>query len=1044
MNTRFKKWHGWTLLGLAATMALAQPGAALNLPEAVSRAMTTNPEVRSAMENRRAVEQSVETARAGYLPTVDLSTSLGHEYSDNPVNRSLSEPGASLNRGESGIKLNQMLFDGQATRSGVAASASRAAAAGFGYDLVAEGVAIAAADAYLEVMKQRELLQLSSDNVALHKKILGQVRSRHSSGTGSEADIQQTESRLALADANTSALEGSLENALTRYYRIIGEAPARLVQPMPSTDKLPRTLEESLKDAMAHHPAILAATQDLEAAMAQQEAAKSGYWPKVNLEMSANANDNTGGVSGYAKAMAALLRLDYNIFRGGSDNSRKEEAIRRSGQAREQLELARRQVDAGVRDAWKGYLVSQNRVSHLERHQAISKKVTSAYHDQFQRGQRPLLDVLNAENELMSARAALRTEQYALLVNSYRLMAAMGRLRDYLDISPPQTTVASNAPLQPSPAAHVPSSVTPAGVDVLASDAAMPARAGGELPRQSPSHVKEPTNGARVLPSVASAMHPLPDRSVTNMHGGYAVLLGAFASRENVDKLRYRLEQAGFAHFEKRSVVNGRLFFRVFCGPFASMAEAHSAAGRLLKTLGMEVKVVKEKENREREDEEVQSDQPQDQEQTLPVKPVQPKEKRAKPDAKRIKPDTKAPEEVRAAPEQTQKAVPILEQPPVEAVPLDKVITPPVEGSGASVAGETQKPAPEQEQPKVGAKSKKETNKALKKGSATPVEVDLPEIVKGSTGGGAKGQERQPKAPPPEAPREKSEEWFSSPANPVELPSDLGKHLFSAPESRTPAAGDSFWPDGKEATPSWRDAPKGDEPTEGSWRDIPKGDEFRNQDLRRGVPGNDGKSGSGNKPMRSDEEGGIDMAPGPDFVPSPSRGGEERLLGGGQGKADEKGAIRNLDQDLKKWFLPNKDKNKGSKPTQPGTSLQPGMSSPPSEASPKPGASLEGSYSVFLGSFSVPKLAELVSDRTRQSGVPVYQQRTTTGGRSATQVYAGPFPQEETARAVLLKMQKEQDLTDGFVVRAGAQGVDPARHKKRPSAQDLSSVRGDV
>ncbi|MBF0424985.1 MAG: TolC family outer membrane protein [Magnetococcales bacterium] len=1026
MKMRFNTWHGWTLLGLAAALALAQPGAALNLPDAVSRAVTTNPEARAALENHHAVEQGVQAARAGYLPTVDLSTALGREYSDNPTTRGAGEQGVGLNRGESGIKLSQMLFDGQATRSGVAASASRAAAAGFGYDQVAESVALAAAEAYLDVLKQRELLQLASDNVALHKRILTQVRGRVTSGSGNEADIQQTESRLALADATMSALEGSLENALSRYYQVVGEAPTGLIPPVQHAERLPRTLEDALRDALANHPAILIATRELEAAQAQQEGAKSGYWPKVNLEMSANANDNVGGVAGYAKAMAALLRLDYNIFRGGGDDARKEEALRRGNQAREQLELARRHVEEGVRIAWKAYLVSQSRISHLERHQAVSKKVAAAYHEQFQKGHRSLVDVLNAENESMSARSALRTEQYTLMASSCRLMAAVGHLRTYLEIPPVQVASASSS--WPTPAGTAVSASAESSSTTTEKSPATDNKGVGTAPSRSTGGTPDYLPPTSRPPDGSPAYRPATSRTSAHGRGEYALLLGAFTSRDNVNRLRERLEQAGFPSFERSSISNGRHFFRVYCGPYPTPTEAQGAAGRLLKKVGMEVKVVKEKENRDREEEDaLRAAQPtEDGRLIAPGRKSDGRQEgsstpgRGKKNAparenkaeERTKAGTGVPEVRPIPPEPVRESIPTpMTTPPTPAAPPAVDLSPVDPNRGGFGNGEPfQKPAPEPELPKSGTKTKKEPASVGRRISPPANEVDLPESGSALPGQNAGERDKRPSEPPAESGQEKSEEWFSSPSHPVEIPEDMGRSAFPFPEDRAPTSGEVDKPPASGSSTTPGGLLRGKNP----WKRPGRGTDPATPETRKGGPDGTKQSEGVARPARGDEDGRVDMAPGPSV--NPPRGGEGKHPDTKDKKGDDSDTKRAVDQELRKWFQPGKEKGQEGKPSQPGSSLQPGTS-PQSEGPPT------GGYSVFLGSFSVPRLAEMVSDRTRQSGLPVYQQTTMTQGHPAVRIYAGPFPREEMAQAALRRMQKEQDLTDGFVVKNGAGGM---------------------
>ncbi|MBF0423799.1 MAG: SPOR domain-containing protein, partial [Magnetococcales bacterium] len=212
------------------------------------------------------------------------------------------------------------------------------------------------------------------------------------------------------------------------------------------------------------------------------------------------------------------------------------------------------------------------------------------------------------------------------------------------------------------------------------------------------------------------------------------------------------------------------------------------------------------------------------------------------------------------------------------------------------------------------------------------------------------------------------------------------------------------------------------------------GDKSNNGDKTK----NGGKSKIGEKPFSVDDDNGVILAPGPDTTPVTPQAGEGDLPETGGVNPDGTAPRRTLDQDLKKWFLPNREKNKPNRPQH--------LSPPPPlpEEAPKPGAATEGNYSVFLGSFSVPKLAERVVQRAEQSGTPVYQRTSRNGNRTAILVYAGPFQQENAAQAVLTQMQKDQDLIDGYVVQTNIEDPAGAGHNPPPSGRKTSPGNGRI
>ncbi|MBF0309128.1 MAG: TolC family outer membrane protein [Magnetococcales bacterium] len=418
-----------SVLGLSALLGHgATSVSAMTLEEVASLAVKKNPEILAASENRESVAHQVRQAWAGYLPNLNASLGRGKEWSDNSTTRGTGDHELKQTHTEASLTLNQMLFDGFNVKSNVEKAQAQLSSASFGLERTTETVLLNVVDTYLEVLKREELLELVKDNVRLHQEILGKVKAKAAGGAGNDADVQQTETRLALASANHASSHGAWRNAFTRFERLVGQAPDKLQKANVPFKLLPETLEKAVDQAKLHHPQILAAQADMEAAESDVGAARSGLFPQLSLEVSVSNNDNIGGVPSYNKNALALLRLNQNLYRGGADEARIRASQRRIDQSRETLELARATIVEGVKAAWDNLQVSKDRIQYLNKHADISRKVVQAYHDQFKMGKRTLLDVLNSENELFAAKSALASEKLTHEQNAYRLLSAMGSL----------------------------------------------------------------------------------------------------------------------------------------------------------------------------------------------------------------------------------------------------------------------------------------------------------------------------------------------------------------------------------------------------------------------------------------------------------------------------------------------------------------------------------------------------------------------------------------------------------------------------------------
>jgi outer membrane protein, adhesin transport system len=260
------------------------------------------------------------------------------------------------------------------------------------------------------------------------------VSIRTEKGVGRRSDDRQAEARLALAQASLSQLSGQLDEAVAAYRHITGTVPVQLLRGDAPLGALPVDLQAALGQAIATHPAVRAAEQDLRAAEQERESARDSLWPRVTLELGATRNTDIDGIPGANYDRTAMLRLRQNLYRGGADSARVREAEARREEALARLGRARIDVERDVRQAWDGLAAARGRLEALRLHADASAEVVEAYRGQFSIGQRSLLDVLNAENESFAARSNYVSGDFAVSVGAYRLLAAMGRMLEHLGV----------------------------------------------------------------------------------------------------------------------------------------------------------------------------------------------------------------------------------------------------------------------------------------------------------------------------------------------------------------------------------------------------------------------------------------------------------------------------------------------------------------------------------------------------------------------------------------------------------------------------------
>lgn len=430
---------------LTAASLQASAAGATTLQEAVEVAISTNPEVGVVANDRRAIDQELRQGRALFYPQVDLRGASGAEYSDNATTRAEGRSGRTLWRKEGSLTLSQLIFDGFFARSEVDRQKERVRSAAYRVRETAEFVGLDAVEAFLEVLRHRERVTIGEDNVTIHQERLQQVTRMADAGGGNIADVRQAEARLANAESSLVQSRGNLRDAEAFYIRVVGQAPDSLEQPSLPVDAVPADVEEAVNYAVENSPTIAFSRSDIKAAEAEVRQQEASLYPDIRLELGGSVTDDIDGRDLSEYDASALLVLRYNLYRGGADTARVREFKWREAEAISALRQNEREVAENVRVSWNAIEVARGNVDILTREVEANRKTRDVYKQQFDIGQRGLLDLLDADNEFFLARDALVTAQYAELFAIYRLLAAQGALEKTLGITFPDGSTVPDA-----------------------------------------------------------------------------------------------------------------------------------------------------------------------------------------------------------------------------------------------------------------------------------------------------------------------------------------------------------------------------------------------------------------------------------------------------------------------------------------------------------------------------------------------------------------------------------------------------------------------
>jgi len=430
---------------LATTLVFSGSVAAhaLTLTEAVDLALATNPDIGIVANNREAVDEELKQARGLWLPQIDIAAGVGRERTNDRSTRNDSIPGnaLTLTRQEASVTLQQRIFDGFEANSTIAREKARVESAARRVAENSEVLALDAIGAYLQVLRQRELVRLAEQNLDIHLTILDAVRQRLAGGGGSRADVVQTEARAARARATLTQTLNDLRDGEAAFTRIMGQFPDQLGPVEFPSGVIPPDLESAVALAGSNNPTTRIFEADVKTASAEVSLAESPFFPSVSLEAQSEYNNKRDGINDDEFNNQVMLRLRWNLFRGGIDRAARQEALSRMAETKNRRAQSFVESQREMRQSWFALEASQQRVEDLGDAVKFNMATRDAYRQQFEVAQRTLLDVLDAENELFVSSGQLVTAQTNELLASFRILAVGGILLETLQINPPEQTV---------------------------------------------------------------------------------------------------------------------------------------------------------------------------------------------------------------------------------------------------------------------------------------------------------------------------------------------------------------------------------------------------------------------------------------------------------------------------------------------------------------------------------------------------------------------------------------------------------------------------
>ena len=441
-------WWDRTDVGAVARLGAAlfcvlgwstQPALADTLEAALAYAYANNPQLNSQRAVVRATDEGVPTALAGYRPRASMTANVGVQS----LSTTIREIGATTPRNapasyftQSGVNtphgvgatVTHNLLNGFQTSNRTRLAESQVFAARETLRAIEQTVLLNAATAYMNLLREAGVLELQRSNVEVLQEQLRQTKARLESGNVTATDVSQSEARLSVGRTQLFTAEANYAAARAVYRQVIGLDPGKLAPATPVDRFSPSTLAAATAAGIAQSPAVSTAQHNVDVAVHQVKVAEGALYPTLSLQGNVQKNYEQSLIALQSFTASDSVQYSAPLYQGGAEYAAIRQAKETQGQKQLDLSVARDQARMTVAQAWAQLEASKSSIESSRSQVKAAEAALNGVREEARLGQRTTLDVLNAQQELVNARIALVSAQRDRLVNSYALLAAVGRL----------------------------------------------------------------------------------------------------------------------------------------------------------------------------------------------------------------------------------------------------------------------------------------------------------------------------------------------------------------------------------------------------------------------------------------------------------------------------------------------------------------------------------------------------------------------------------------------------------------------------------------
>ena len=403
----------------------AQPAGAQSLSEALAEAYATNPTLRAARAELRAVNEGVPQALSNWRPNLTVTGSAGKQDIDSQASFSTIKETTTPVTGTA--RLIQPLYRGGRTIAATQRAEHEVRAQRSTLQSVEQSVLLRAVTAYMDVWRDQAVIEFNVKNEMVIARQLEATRDRFTVGEVTRTDVAQSETRLAVATAERIAAEGAHRSSRAVYAEVVGSAPGVLPPPLP-LEGMPASLEAVVNQAVSRNPDVLAANFAEKAARRRVQEVFGELLPSVQINASMSHSEETSQRAGETDRAQILAEITVPLYQQGTVSSRVREAKQITNQRRIEVEESRRRIEQEAISAWEGLATARAQIRSFESGVRSAEIALEGVRQENAVGARTILDILDAEQELLDAQVSLVRSQRDEIIAGYQVHAAIGRL----------------------------------------------------------------------------------------------------------------------------------------------------------------------------------------------------------------------------------------------------------------------------------------------------------------------------------------------------------------------------------------------------------------------------------------------------------------------------------------------------------------------------------------------------------------------------------------------------------------------------------------